>query len=366
MLAYEYREHIVRRLQGYDSKEPAAVYFIGYQPENGVDESGNPNDHAAQVDQTSIFVNSLSRLLKIEGYKSIGISSAEMLRSVNVKPTDMIIELQDVPGITTQALNATRAFRLDAKNHEFYPYSDATARDRGQKVSVVYTGLVPIVYKAQRTLLTSLIQSTGLAFVMIAGVMILLLRSLRAGLISMFPNVFPVIVVFGYLGLREFKVDIGSMMTASVAMGVAVDDTIHFLSWFRKGLDDGHDRKASILLAYRRVATAMTQTTAIGGIGLSIFAFSTFTPTQQFGTLMLALLVAALVGDLFFLPALLASSLGKVFDKKKDDDGSDPEQSLSKGSVSIPHIEGSRTGRANPSKREQGNLPPGMRRDESH
>jgi predicted RND superfamily exporter protein len=169
-------------------------------------ESHDDDDHDAQIDQTEIFVHSLNRLLQIEGYNIFGIPSAEMLRSVNVQPTDTIIELKTVPGITTQALNATRAFRLDAKNHEFYPYSDATARDRGQKVSVVYTGLVPIVYKAQRTLLTSLIQSTGLAFVMISGVMILLLRSPRAGLISMFPNVFPVIVVFGYLGLREFKV----------------------------------------------------------------------------------------------------------------------------------------------------------------
>jgi predicted RND superfamily exporter protein len=105
-------------------------------------------------------------------------------------------------------------------------------------------------------------------------------------------------------------------MTASVAMGVAVDDTIHFLTWFRRGLDQGCSRRSAILLAYRRVGLAMTQTTAIGGLGLSIFAFSTFTPTQRFGTLMLALLAAALIGDLVFLPALLASPLGRVFSKK--------------------------------------------------
>ena len=57
----------------------------------------------------------------------------------------------------------------------------------------------------------------------------------------------------------------------------------------------------------------MTQTTIIAGLGLSVFALSTFTPTQRFGTLMLALLAAALVGDLIFLPALLASPLGRIF-----------------------------------------------------
>lgn len=360
LLAYEYREHIVRRLQP-NLPDPTSVYFVGYEgPPKEKD--GSIANQAPKIDQTRIFEETLIRLLKAEGFSLFGIPSVDEMKEVDIRPTDAIVELKKVPGISTQALNATRAFRLDAINHLFDPYSDATARDRGQKVSVVYTGLVPIVYKAQRTLLTSLIQSTGLAFVMIAGVMMLLLRSPRAGLISMFPNVFPVIVIFGYMGLRQFKVDIGSMMTASVAMGVAVDDTIHFLSWFRKGLDEGHDRKASILLAYRRVATAMTQTTAIGGVGLSIFAFSTFTPTQQFGTLMLALLAAALVGDLLFLPALLASSFGRIFDRGRQTDGT--QGTRSKRHVAFPHIDGELSVRTD--SPTSVNLPKGMRRDDSH
>ena len=95
--------------------------------------------------------------------------------------------------------------------------------------------------------------------------------------------------------------------------GVAVDDTIHYLPWFRDGLDKGWDRKRSALWAYERCATAMTQTTLIGGFGLSVFAFSSFTPTQRFGVLMLTLLAVALVGDLIFLPALLTGPVGGLF-----------------------------------------------------
>jgi multidrug efflux pump subunit AcrB len=112
-------------------------------------------------------------------------------------------------------------------------------------------------------------------------------------------------------------VDIGSMMTASVAMGVAVDDTIHFLNWFRLGLNSGLERREAIQQSYQRCAAAMTQTTIIGGLGLSVFAASTFTPTQRFGVLMLTLLAAALVGDLIFLPALLVSPLGRFFSPTK-------------------------------------------------
>jgi len=135
--------------------------------------------------------------------------------------------------------------------------------------------------------------------------------------VSMIPNVFPVILVFGLMGHMGVALDIGSMMTASVAMGVAVDDTIHFLTWFRKGLNDGLDRKGALRLSYERCAAAMTQTTLIGGLGLSIFALSSFTPTQRFGVLMLTLLAAALIGDLIFLPAILSSPLGKYFSTNK-------------------------------------------------
>ncbi len=210
-------------------------------------------------------------------------------------------------------------------------------------MDVVYTGVVPVVYKAQRTLLISLFESVGWAFVLIAFVMMCLLspassvlgafkpanmlQSLGSGAISMIPNVFPVVIIFGIIGHMGWKVDIGSMMTASVAMGVAVDDTIHFLTWFRTGLRKGMDRRDALFVAYRHVAPAMTQTTIIGGLGLSVFALSTFTPTQKFGMLMLSLLGAALVGDLIFLPALLASPLGRIFSlRTRSKSGSDDEQ----------------------------------------
>ncbi len=184
-------------------------------------------------------------------------------------------------------------------------------------IEIVYTGLVPLVYKAQHELMAGLTDSLMWAFGLIAVVMIVVLRSPAAGLLAMLPNVFPVVVVFGAMGTLGILIDVGTMMTASVALGVAVDDTIHFLTWFRQGLDDGLDRKGAVMMAYERCGTAMTQTTLIGGFGLSVFAFSTFTPTQRFGALMLALLFAALVGDLIFLPAVLSGPIGRFFRTSK-------------------------------------------------
>ncbi len=200
-------------------------------------------------------------------------------------------------------------------------------------LQAIYTGVVPVVYKSQRTLLTSLTKSIGLAFVLIAVVMVVLLNpgqfpgrwfkprnlaiGLAAGAVSMIPNMFPVLIVFGSMGHAGILVGIGTMMTASVAMGVAVDDTIHFLSWFRTYLDQGKSRVEAVIETYRRVGPAMTQTTIVGGLGLFVFALSTFVPTQQFGTLMLIMLATALVGDLIFLPALLAGPLGRCFQPRE-------------------------------------------------
>lgn len=184
-------------------------------------------------------------------------------------------------------------------------------------VRPVYTGLMPVVYKAQQELFDSLFSSFMMAFGLIAIVMVILLRGIGAGLVSMIPNVFPAVMIFGAMGWGSVLIDIGSMMTASVAMGVAVDDTIHFLTWFRRGLAEGYDRSKAIMYAYGRCANAMMQTTIIAGFGLSVFAFSTFKPTQRFGVIMLAMLIAAVVGDLILMPALLASPLGRFFEKKR-------------------------------------------------
>jgi len=205
---------------------------------------------------------------------------------------------------------------LDADSSVLAPrkQSSILASENDTWLSAVYTGVVPIVYKAQRALLKSLVESTLWSFLTITPLMMLVSRSIRAGAVAMLPNVVPVIVIFGAMGWLNIAIDIGSMMSASIALGVAVDDTIHFLAWFRSDLDRLHDRKKAIVSAYRRCATPTLQAALISGIGLSVFAFSTFTPTQRFGWLMLTILIAGVVAELLLLPAILASPLGRVFE----------------------------------------------------
>jgi len=208
--------------------------------------------------------------------------------------------------------------------------------DDGDPIEAVYTGVVPLVYKAQRVLLDDLTVSFLTAFAIIGVVMVFLMGGVGAGLVSMLPNTFPALVVFGAMGWMGEHCDIGAMITASVALGIAVDDTIHFMNWFRRGLASGMKRQAAILFAYERCGTAMLTTTLICGLGMLGFAFSSFGPTSGFATLMITLLVAALVGDLLFLPALLASPLGALFERRRAARYSSDPQSALEPSVSLP------------------------------
>ncbi len=180
--------------------------------------------------------------------------------------------------------------------------------------SAKYTGMVPLVYTTQHELIKGLTSSLLTAFILIMLVFVFLLRSIPAGFIAMIPNIFPVVTVFGFMSWMGVLVDVGTMMTASVALGVAVDNTMHYLTWFSESLAQGMEPKQAALNAYRRCATAMTQSTLIAGLGLFSFAFSTFVPTERFGIMMLAILLTAAFGDLIFLPALLTCKpFGRFF-----------------------------------------------------
>lgn len=195
----------------------------------------------------------------------------------------------------------------------------AVAHEMVDGLTVSYTGLAPVVSHAQKMLLDDLFRSLVAAVGLVALVLMFVFRSVRAGLLAMVPNMFPSVVLFGGLGLFGFPVDIGTVMTASVALGIAVDDTIHFLTWFRREHQRSGDRPEAIRRSFAHSANAMMQTTAVCGLGLSPFVFADFVPTAQFAWMMIALLGLAIVGDLILLPALLSGPSGSVLEAKPQD-----------------------------------------------
>jgi predicted RND superfamily exporter protein len=180
-------------------------------------------------------------------------------------------------------------------------------------VTVRYTGMLPLLAQSHPALLDDLYLSFGISLLLIPMVLAFGMRSIRLGVASVLPNVFPVLVVFGAFGWLGHSVDVGTMMTAAVGLGIAVDDTVHFLTWFsRGGIERGLPRWRAILAAYRGCGAAMLRTTIICSAGMALYATSSFAPAARFGWTVCVLMLAALVGDLLFLPALLMGRLGRL------------------------------------------------------
>ena len=141
---------------------------------------------------------------------------------------------------------------------------------------------------------------------------LIVLRSFKAAVIALLPNLFPALVVLGTAGFLGFSLDVASLTTASVALGIAVDDTLHFLLWHGETLKRGSKHSSEIhpedavCSALQYCGTAIVQTSMIIGLSIVLYAFCGFLPTVRFGILLSAMMFAALVGDLLLLPALLA------------------------------------------------------------
>jgi predicted RND superfamily exporter protein len=199
----------------------------------------------------------------------------------------------------------------------------------------LYCGGLPLIQKAQEQLLIDLINSFMMAFGLITLAMISMLlafswrefqaacsmsevvviglRNAAAGVVSMIPNVLPCAVVFGVMGWLGIKIEVGTVMTATAAMGIAVDDTLHFITWFRRGAAKGWSRRDAIQYAFQHCAAAMIQTSLICGLGLLVFVGSEFGPIKRFAWMMFFMLTSALLADLLVLPALLYGPLGRLF-----------------------------------------------------
>jgi predicted RND superfamily exporter protein len=174
-----------------------------------------------------------------------------------------------------------------------------------------YTGLSPIMHDTQLALLDDLGSSFTTAFFLITPVMMLIARGVRAGLLIMIPNVLPETIVFGSMAWLGYSIDIAGILTASVAMGIAVNDTLHFVNWYSRRLTHGDTREQAIADTFSNCAKAMVHTMLISCCSMVPFLFADFNPTRQFAILMISMMSTSILGDLILLPALLLSPWGK-------------------------------------------------------
>jgi hypothetical protein len=167
------------------------------------------------------------------------------------------------------------------------------------------TGLGMAIAVSSQLLTTGQIKSLSITLVLVFAIMFALFLSSKVGLIALFPNIFPIIVNFGIMGWFGVELSVVTSLIASIAIGLAVDDTIHYLFRYNREFKTDLNEKRAIRETLTRVGKPITFTTVTICIGFSILIFSSFKPTAIFGVMMVITSLAALVGDLIVLPTLI-------------------------------------------------------------
>lgn len=204
------------------------------------------------------------------------------------------------------------AHLVDQLRHEFKEELASNPEIYGEGVSASYTGVAPVLFKARQSMVDGLFWGVVTDLLLIMVTIGVLMRHWSSGILMMLVSLFPTFVVLGFVGWAKIEIDIGAIMAPCVALGVTVDDVVHFLLWFRTGVQRGMSQRDAVLLAYRASVRPMYQSCALLGMGMGCLIISEFVPILQFGMIMVAMLVVGLVGNLIFLPALLAGPLGRV------------------------------------------------------
>ena len=162
-------------------------------------------------------------------------------------------------------------------------------------------------YIGQRNIHAMLV-GTVVVLVAISAILLFALRSLRLGLISIVPNLIPAALGFGVWGLTVGQVGLSLSVVVAMTVGIVVDDTVHFLSKYRRARREyGQDPEDAVRYAFDTAGRALITTTIVLVAGFLIFAFSPFVPTAQVGVLTAMIIGFALVADLSLLPALLTA-----------------------------------------------------------
>lgn len=188
---------------------------------------------------------------------------------------------------------------------------DAKPPPHRQKVQVRLAGDVYLASAGMMNFIYDLMSSLGMASFLIFGVMTLLFRSVRIGLISILPNILPLVGTSGWMALRGIELNTSTVIIFSISLGLAVDDTIHFLSRYKEERKQGFSINEAVERTYLGAGRAIVITSVVLICGLAVLLTTDFMPTRYFAELSGCTVIGALAGDLFILPACLI-----LFDKE--------------------------------------------------
>jgi hypothetical protein len=187
------------------------------------------------------------------------------------------------------------------------------------EINVQITGSFALMMRLADDISKNQFKSLAIAAVVISLLLMVTLGSLQAGVMSIIPNLIPATLAFGLMGLLGIPLDTDTLMIAPLIIGIAVDDTIHFISHYRMSLAQNHNMKFALVETIKEVGQAVTFTTLILGCGFFMLTFSDYLGLAKIGGFGSLAIFVALLCDLLFFPALIMIFKPKFGQKDVED-----------------------------------------------
>lgn len=171
---------------------------------------------------------------------------------------------------------------------------------------VTITGLMPILSSTLSVLIRSVVNSYALALIIIVPLMMLMVNSIKVGSLAMAPNIIPILLCLGVMGALDVPIDGFTMLIGGVAIGLVVDDTIHFIHHFKRYLDETGSVESAVSNTLQTTGRAMLFTTTVLVCGFAAFTLSSMQNLVNFGALTALAVTLALLADILMMPALVS------------------------------------------------------------
>jgi len=184
--------------------------------------------------------------------------------------------------------------------------AEAQSADWPDDMELSITGRGARMQAMRGTLVETQLESFSLAFAMVIVAIFVGLRSVSATLLSISPNLLPILTVFTTMWWYGIPLDVATVMVASISLGIAVDDAVHFLAGYRFQREGGDHWRAAINATLEKVGPSITVTTVTACIGFFTLSFSAFAPIADFGFLSGVAMIMAYLADVLLLPAIVA------------------------------------------------------------
>ena len=167
------------------------------------------------------------------------------------------------------------------------------------------TGMMVVMGRSFTASIETMFRSYAIAILVITPLMMLLLGSFRMGLIAMIPNLFPIVLTLGLMGWAGIPLEMFSLLIGSVALGLAVDDTIHFMHGFRRSYSETGSVEAAVQKTLETTGQAMLFTSIVLSVGFMVYLLSDLSNLSRFGALTAFSIVMAFIADVILAPALM-------------------------------------------------------------